>query len=344
MSKYRLEIEVKGLAPVKEAKVEIPVPGATIFIGRNATGKSRVVQAIYFLHELLKHVKSNEEEEIEETKVLEEMKENFTWAVKEFEIDWSDLLIGKEAYLSLKEYKGRKEPSAFIEVEIKEESVRARGRREKYQKRIPITVIGPYRPTILFLSSNFRVPKAYKSFMDVLSSYLLERKKDEIKENAKCIENVKVVFNKYGFVYLIENDRRLSPEGSASGWLSVALIELVGELERKKGIYRILAIEEPEVHLNPSLLKCEVENLLLTDNLGVIITTHSPLVIEVVSNLIVQEKVDPSDVKAYEFRLEREGSTTRELKVDEYGIENPLLKELEEVSASILRKMLMVKE
>jgi len=102
----------------------------------------------------------------------------------------------------------------------------------------------------------------------------------------------------------------------------------------------ILIIEEPEAHLHPDKQAKLIEVLtLLAKRLGVrvIITTHSDVILNKLSNLVMagssnapefRAALKPEDVKIYNFRKDEGYSIVEEVKVSETGIRDDVFKKI----------------
>ncbi len=116
--------------------------------------------------------------------------------------------------------------------------------------------------------------------------------------------------------------------------LSPLIIYLKYVLKREDGL-SFLTIEEPETHLHPHLQSIVTRALaMLSKHVKVLITTHSPIILDELNNLIKLNKLNPEEKKKLGYR-ESEGlnweslriyrfkldGTVEEVKVTEEGIE-----------------------
>lgn len=86
---------------------------------------------------------------------------------------------------------------------------------------------------------------------------------------------------------------------------------------------QILFIEEPEAHLHPrnqALLMQFFARLVMECDIKIVMTSHSNFVFNKISNLIIDKSFGSSNAKAFLFYRTEQGTFSKQLEVDEYGI------------------------
>ncbi len=86
----------------------------------------------------------------------------------------------------------------------------------------------------------------------------------------------------------------------------------------------IIFIEEPEAHLHPKIqIKLmEIFAELVSDNIKIVITTHSDYMFNKFNNLIIDKKIDRDKTLSIQFKESSEGSVATESLLDEFGAED----------------------
>ncbi|HAO19483.1 MAG TPA: hypothetical protein DCQ37_02665 [Desulfobacteraceae bacterium] len=83
-------------------------------------------------------------------------------------------------------------------------------------------------------------------------------------------------------------------------------------------------IEEPEAHLHPEIQVklMEIFAKLIKHNIKIIITSHSNYIFNKMNNLILEKKLDVSNMSAIILEQSEQGSISRVLPTDYLGVED----------------------
>lgn len=95
------------------------------------------------------------------------------------------------------------------------------------------------------------------------------------------------------------------------------------DYDGEEGSTQLMILEEPEAHLHPEIqikLIAILATLLRKSNTKIIITSHSNYIFNKCSNLIISKEIDPSRFEAILFQSGEQGSQSKELDVNQFGI------------------------
>jgi predicted ATPase len=99
---------------------------------------------------------------------------------------------------------------------------------------------------------------------------------------------------------------------------------IIAPSHNKKESKSLLFIEEPEAHLHPEIQVklMEIFAKLVKENIKIIITSHSDFMFNKMNNLILEKKLDVSNISAIIFEQSEQGSISKVLPTDKLGVED----------------------
>jgi len=99
---------------------------------------------------------------------------------------------------------------------------------------------------------------------------------------------------------------------------------IIAPSHNKKESKSLLFIEEPEAHLHPEIQVklMEIFAKLIKHNIKIIITSHSNYIFNKMNNLILEKKLDVSNMSAIILEQSEQGSISRVLPTDYLGVED----------------------
>jgi len=99
---------------------------------------------------------------------------------------------------------------------------------------------------------------------------------------------------------------------------------IIAPSHNKKESKSLLFIEEPEAHLHPEIQVklMEIFAKLVKHNIKIIITSHSNYIFNKMNNLILEKKLDVSNMSAIILEQSEQGSISRVLPTDYLGVED----------------------
>lgn len=324
-----VRLYVKNWRCIEE--VEIFLKPVTVFIGKNATGKSSLAYALYFLAKVIEWGDIN--------KVLTHL--------YGAQLDGVVRSVGGEKFypLVIEAEKSRFEVRSASELSVPRESPWSSGYLLPSQ-RLSLVKISQFLPMLAreilkrypearaflaFVSSIFELaktmpilPPMYLFLDDLVKLYLGKgfSKRHELGDIGALIEEVTPLL--YLITYEYEDPFAklrlpldLAPDGSVDSWIIRLFIE--GARENS-----LLVIEEPEIHKNPIQIVDLVKYLAkraVEKRLTLVMTTHSDVVLQAVVKAVEEKLIRSDHAAVYYFERSSESPWTkvRELKVYEDG-------------------------
>ncbi len=340
-----MKITFENFGAIKKANLEIKP--FTIISGENETGKSFILKLLYAIAKTFPsrytdiennksfgttkiHIKMDLETKQAKTLTAKELLEfNFK---NVFQINNLKELININAKESIINIEGKlyfhgenRKKSKFIKENVK-------GKIRIYKKKLAtdnILLTIPTQdisfiptPLILDLEKGIALYKeVYKNnlgisdiYWDTIAKIRNIGKATQI-ELKSVYKHIKEILNgsfdyKTGEGFILKKGRKIfKTDLSASGIKTLGIIQMLIERNLLKP-YSTLIIEEPEVHLHPSLRFKLVDILkeLSNNNVFVIISTHSPEILRYVEYLINTEKLKEENTSFLHLELGKDGS------------------------------------
>ena len=336
-----MRFEFRNFGSIKEVSLEIKP--FTLIGGKNQSGKSFILKAIYSILEPI-HRTGNfiySGNFHAGGRSLEEIEKKFRWVFQQDVIGNLVNRFAEEKFLTIK-ISGKNTVNITIEASSK--------RRILYDTNelipdIPIERVNFIpSPVVLdiekgiatyreFYRNNYGIPDIYWDIIrDIRNTDRAD--KPELEETFGAIRKVIGGYFKYvegkGFLF-IKSGKKFNMNTVATGIKLLGLLQLLIERNFLKK-NTLLIMEEPEVHLHPALRFSLMELLKELANKGVyiLISTHSPEIVAYTEYLVKSGKLSKENCSFLFLEFDEKGITSRGISSSSLKILNRMMMSLTE--------------